>query len=52
MRVITNENQFNDDWDGNWRHAVSEDEHSLVGRDADPLVHRADAQRPMAASAR
>lgn len=24
--VITNENQFNDDWDGNWRHAVSEDE--------------------------
>lgn len=23
--VISNENQFNDDWDGNWRHAVSED---------------------------
>ncbi len=23
--VITNENQFNDDWDGNWRHAVSEE---------------------------
>jgi hypothetical protein len=23
--VITDENQFNDDWDGNWRHAVSED---------------------------
>ena len=23
--VITNENNFNDDWDGNWRHAVSED---------------------------
>lgn len=23
--VITNENQFNDDWDGNWRYAVSED---------------------------
>ncbi|WP_242007609.1 DUF5916 domain-containing protein [Luteimonas cucumeris] len=23
--VITNESQFNDDWDGNWRHAVSED---------------------------
>ncbi|HEY5970477.1 MAG TPA: DUF5916 domain-containing protein [Pseudoxanthomonas sp.] len=23
--VITNENQFNGDWDGNWRHAVSED---------------------------
>ena len=26
--VITNENQFNDDWDGNWRHAVSEDDTS------------------------
>ncbi|RYD14427.1 MAG: hypothetical protein EOP90_13525 [Lysobacteraceae bacterium] len=24
--VITNESQFNDDWDGNWRHAVSEDD--------------------------
>jgi hypothetical protein len=23
--VITNENQFNDDWDGNWQYAVSED---------------------------
>lgn len=23
--VITNENQFNDDWDGHWLHAVSED---------------------------
>lgn len=23
--VITNQNEFNDDWDGNWRHAVSED---------------------------
>ena len=23
--VITNETQFNDDWDGNWRHAVIED---------------------------
>ncbi|MGV8930910.1 MAG: DUF5916 domain-containing protein [Luteimonas sp.] len=23
--VITNENRFNDDWDGNWQHAVSED---------------------------
>ncbi|HST44427.1 MAG TPA: DUF5916 domain-containing protein, partial [Luteimonas sp.] len=26
--VITNENTFNDDWDGNWRHAVSEDAES------------------------
>ena len=24
--MVTNENQFNEDWDGNWRHAVSEDE--------------------------
>lgn len=23
--VITSQNQFNDDWDGHWRHAVSED---------------------------
>ncbi|RPE81046.1 DUF5916 domain-containing protein [Vulcaniibacterium tengchongense] len=23
--VISNENQFNDDWDGSWRHAVAED---------------------------
>jgi hypothetical protein len=23
--VISNENQFNDDWDGNWQHAVGED---------------------------
>lgn len=23
--VFTNENSFNDDWDGNWKHAVSED---------------------------
>ncbi|HBK45531.1 MAG TPA: hypothetical protein DDZ67_03685 [Xanthomonadaceae bacterium] len=26
--VITNESSFNDDWDGNWRHAVSEDDQS------------------------
>ena len=24
--IITNENQFSDDWDGQWRHAVAEDE--------------------------
>jgi hypothetical protein len=24
--VVTNQNQFNDDWDGNWRHAVGEDD--------------------------
>ncbi len=26
--LITNENNFNDDWDGNWRHAVSSDDES------------------------
>ena len=26
--IITNENSFNDDWDGNWRHAVSSDAES------------------------
>lgn len=24
--IVSNENQFNDDWDGNWRHAVAEDD--------------------------
>ena len=24
--TVTSENQFNDDWDGDWRHAVTEDE--------------------------
>jgi hypothetical protein len=33
--VITNETQFNDDWDGNWRHAVSEDD---AGWSAELLV--------------
>jgi hypothetical protein len=23
--IVTNENHFNEDWDGNWKHAVSED---------------------------
>jgi hypothetical protein len=23
--IVTNENNFNEDWDGNWKHAVSED---------------------------
>ncbi len=26
--VITNENRFNGDWDGSWKHALSEDENS------------------------
>ncbi len=28
--VISNENNFNKDWDGNWRHAVSGDENTWV----------------------
>ena len=24
--IITNENNFNSDWDGNWRHAVGNDD--------------------------
>ncbi len=26
--IVTNENHFNEDWDGNWKHAVSEDDDS------------------------
>lgn len=26
--IVTNENEFNPDWDGNWRHAVGEDDES------------------------
>ena len=33
--VISNEQQFNPDWDGNWRHAVSEDE---LGWSAEVLI--------------
>jgi len=33
--TITNENQFNDDWDGDWRHATSEDE---TGWSAEMLI--------------
>ncbi len=33
--VISNENQFNDDWDGNWTHAVSED---ATGWSAEALI--------------
>ena len=32
------------DWDGNWKHAVARGRRRLVGGDADPVVHRADAQ--------
>ena len=42
--VITNESEFNKDWDGNWRHAVGEDDERLDGRGADSLAHRADAR--------
>ena len=33
--TITNENQFNADWDGNWLHATSEDE---AGWSAEMLI--------------
>jgi hypothetical protein len=33
--VISNEQQFNDDWDGNWRHAVGQDD---VGWTAELLI--------------
>jgi len=33
--TITNENQFNNDWDGDWRHAVHEDE---AGWNAEMLI--------------
>jgi hypothetical protein len=33
--VFTNENNFNDDWDGNWRHATQEDE---AGWTAEALI--------------
>ena len=44
--------QFNKDWDGNWQHAVGEDDGGLDGRGADSLVHRADARGQAATSAR
>ena len=43
--IITNENNFNYDWDGNWRHAVGSDDGGLDRRSADSLAHRADARR-------
>ncbi|KWS02396.1 hypothetical protein AZ78_5063 [Lysobacter capsici AZ78] len=33
--TVSNENQFNDDWDGDWHHAVSEDE---TGWSAEMLI--------------
>ena len=42
--IITNESEFNKDWDGNWRHAVGGDDEALDGRGADPVAHRADAR--------
>ena len=41
--VISNELEFNKDWDGNWRHAVSEDEQGWTCGGADSLAHRIDA---------
>ena len=50
--VITNENNFNDDWDGNWRHAVSEDEAGwsvelLIPWHIAPMRDGADGQRTL-----
>ena len=41
--IVTNENNFNSDWDGNWQHAVGVGRGGLDGRGADSLAHRADA---------
>ena len=42
--IITNESQFNSDWDGNWQHQVGDGRRSLDGRGADPVAHRTDAR--------
>lgn len=50
--IITNENQFNSDWDGLWRHAVSEDEHGwsvelLIPWHTAPMRDGADGSRTL-----
>jgi hypothetical protein len=50
--VFTNENAFNDDWDGNWRHAVSEDAQgwsaeALIPWYTAPMRNGADGRRRM-----
>ena len=50
--TITNENQFNDDWDGDWLPRHQRGRGGLVGGNADSLAHRADARRWRAIPAR
>ena len=50
--VITNENQFSDDWDGQWRHAVAEDEQGwsvelLIPWHTAPMRDGKDGQRTL-----
>ncbi|MDR7067747.1 hypothetical protein J2X02_000564 [Pseudoxanthomonas japonensis] len=50
--VITNENQFSNDWDGQWRHAVSEDEQGwsvelLIPWHTAPMRDGVDGQRTL-----
>ena len=50
--IITNENQFSDDWDGQWRHAVSEDEQGwsvelLIPWHTAPMRDGKDGQRTL-----
>ena len=50
--IITNENQFNNDWDGQWRHAVSEDEQGwsvelLIPWHTAPMRDGRDGQRTL-----
>lgn len=50
--IITNENQFSDDWDGQWRHAVAEDEQGwsvemLIPWHTAPMRDGTDGQRTL-----
>ena len=50
--IITNENQFSDDWDGQWRHAVAEDAQGwsvelLVPWHTAPMRDGTDGQRTL-----
>lgn len=51
--VITSENNFNSDWDGNWRHAVAEDEQGwtaemLIPWHVAPMRDGVDGERTLA----
>ena len=50
--IITNENQFSDEWDGQWRHAVAEDEQGwsvemLIPWHTAPMRDGTDGQRTL-----